>query len=331
MRVQRGGERLLAANGVQLCVETFGRPGDPAVLLIAGAACSMDWWADEFCLTLAAGSRFVVRYDLRDTGRSVSSEPGAPDYTGADLVADAAGLLDALGLASAHVVGMSAGGGLAQHLATEHPDRVATLTLLSTSPAGPVDRELPRAADRIRRVFDEPAPEPDWSDRAAVTEYIAEGERPFAGSHPFDEEGMRDLAGRVFDRTTDIAASMTNHWLLADGPTTPVSLPDIAAPTLVLHGTEDPLFPFGHAEALADAIPGARLVPLERAGHELPPRPLWSVVIPAILEHTARARSAATREPRFGQASGAFSRPGPREGAAFPTSKDKPPAGGAPC
>jgi pimeloyl-ACP methyl ester carboxylesterase len=115
-------------------VETFGDAGAPAILLISGAAASMDWWDAEFCRRLAAGGRFVIRYDHRDTGRSVGYPPGAPGYTGADLVGDAVGLIDALAGGRAHVVGLSMGGGIAQYLAIHHGDRVATLTLMSTSP-----------------------------------------------------------------------------------------------------------------------------------------------------------------------------------------------------
>src|SRR5690606_1115585 len=104
-----------------------GRPSDPTILLIAGAASAMDWWEDGFCEALASGPRHVVRYDFRDTGRSVSSAPGEPDYTGADLRDDAIGILDALGVERAHLAGISMGGALAQELAVEHPKRVATL------------------------------------------------------------------------------------------------------------------------------------------------------------------------------------------------------------
>src|SRR5689334_11992834 len=107
-----------------------------------GSGASMDWWEDELCERLAAGRRFVVRYDHRDTGRSVSYDAGDPGYAGEDLVDDVVGVLDALGIAKAHLVGMSMGGAIAQVVALDHPDGIASLTLVSTSPAGPGD-DLP--------------------------------------------------------------------------------------------------------------------------------------------------------------------------------------------
>jgi pimeloyl-ACP methyl ester carboxylesterase len=278
--------RIVRANGVDLCVETFGDPASPAILLIGGAASSMDWWEDEFCERLAAGPRFVIRYDLRDTGQSVSYEPGAPQYTGPDLVADAMGLLDTLGIGRAHVVGISMGGGIAQHLALDYPQRVASLTLMSTSPGGP---DLPSMSDQLASSFANPPPSPDWSDRAAVIDYLVEDLRPYEGSFPFDEAGARTLVARIVDRTANIEATMTNHWILDSGEGQPVRprLGEVRAPTLVLHGTEDPLVPIAHGEALAAEIPGARLVRLEGMGHQVPPRPLWDEVVAAILEHTA--------------------------------------------
>jgi pimeloyl-ACP methyl ester carboxylesterase len=288
--MSRSSPRLVSANGVDLCVQTFGEPRAPAILLIAGAESSMDWWEDEFCDLLASGPRYVVRYDLRDTGQSVTYEPGAPGYDGADLVADAVGVLDALGIPRAHIVGISMGGGIAQELALEHGDRVATLTLISTSPVGPRDPgkpSLPPMADELAARFDQSAPEPDWSDREAVIDYIVAGLGPFAGSLPVDEERQRALVARVVDRTINIASSMKNHWVMDAGEPARGRLSELSVPTLVLHGTEDPLFPYGHAEALAEEISGARLLPLEGGGHEMPPRPLWDRVVEAMLEHTA--------------------------------------------
>ena len=113
---------MIEANGVELCTERFGDPGDPPILLVMGIGGSMLWWEEGFCRMLVEGGRFVIRYDHRDTGRSVTYEPGRPGYTGADLVADAVGVLDAYGIPAAHVVGVSAGGAFAQLLALGFPN-----------------------------------------------------------------------------------------------------------------------------------------------------------------------------------------------------------------
>ena len=284
----KSSERMVEVNGVELCAQTFGSADDPPVLLVMGLSASMLHWEDEFCERLAAGSRFVIRYDHRDTGRSTAYPPGAPGYTGDDLDADAAGLIDALGVSPAHVVGFSAGGGIAQVLALDYPDRVASLTLISTSPGSGSD--LPGMSDELRAHFADPLPEPDWSDRRVVVEYLVEEERVYAArSRLFEEGKRRELAGRIFDRTTDIAASVKNHWLLAgDGQGWRERLGEIRVPTLVIHGTEDPFFQLGHAFALEREIPGARLIRVEQMGHELP-RTSWDLVVPAILRHTAQA------------------------------------------
>src|SRR3954449_13202735 len=124
-------ETMMPVNGIELCVETFGEPDDPALLLFAGGASSMDWWEDEFCRRLAAGGRFVIRYDHRDTGRSTSYPAGRPGYTDADLANDGLGVLDAFGVHRAHIVGLSMGGALAQRIAVERPHRLLSLTLMS--------------------------------------------------------------------------------------------------------------------------------------------------------------------------------------------------------
>ncbi len=290
MTVARSGERLVWVNGVELCLETFGAPADPAVLLMAGSTSSMDWWEDGLCARIAAGLRRVIRYDQRDTGRSVTYEPGSPGYTGADLVGDAVGILDALRVDAAHVVGMSMGGGLAQWLAIAHPGRVATLTLVSTSPGSGDD--LPPMSDDLRAQFDDPPPDPDWTDRDAVVEATVAAWRPYAGSRPFDEDAIRRIARRVFDRSANIESSVKNHWLIESGEGAPgrAALPEITAPTLVVHGTADPFFSLAHGEALAREIPNARLLPIEGMGHGYPPGWAWDTFVPALLAHTAGRR-----------------------------------------
>lgn len=246
----------------------------------------MDWWHDEFCERLAAAGRFVIRYDHRDTGQSVAYPPGEPEYDGRDLVEDAVGLLDALEIDRAHIVGVSMGGGIAQHLALVHSDRVASLTLVSTSPVVSSGRKLPPPSDDLRRRFAKPPAEPDWNDRAAVVDYLVDDARAYVGALPLDEEAMRTLAARIVERTRNVASSMTNHFVAAEGPPVQGRLGDIRASTLVVHGTEDPLFPFEHGQALAAEIPGARLLPLEGVGHEHPRPETWDELVPMLLEHT---------------------------------------------
>ena len=196
-------------------------------------------------------------------------------------MADAAALLAVLGLRRAHVVGQSMGGALAQLLALDHPERVASLTLVATSPAGP-DADLPPMSEEARAAFAAIA-EPDWSDRAAVIEYLTEQWRATVSrSRPFDAEGTRALCARVVDRTTNMESSMKNSYAAEGSVRWRERLGGLDVPTLVVHGTEDPLFPLGHGEALAREIPGAELLTLEAGGHELARRD-WDVVVPAIL------------------------------------------------
>ncbi len=289
-------DQMVTANGVDLCVETFGDSRSPAILLIAGAAASMDAWDPEFCRRLAAGGRFVIRYDHRDTGRSVSSPPGRPAYTGPDLVDDAVALIDAVAGGRAHVAGISMGGGIAQHIAVFHPERVATLTLMSTSPDGPGGPRngLPPMADRLQAAIADPLPEPDWTDRDAVVDYLVHGERLFAGPDSFDEAHVRDAARRTVDRTVGVESSAKNHWLIGGGDDTRPRLGDVAAPTLVIHGTDDPFFPPGHAEALVREIADAELLLLDGVGHQAPPPSTWDVVVLALLRHTDASDRAST-------------------------------------
>src|ERR671922_908529 len=203
---------MIEANGVELCTEPFGDPEDPPILLVMGIGGSMLWWEDGFCRLLAEGGRFVIRYDHRDTGRSVTYEPGRPRYTGADLVADAVAVLDAYGIAAAHVVGVSAGGAFPPLLALGFPDRGLSLVLISTSPATAGERSLPSATERFNDFL--ASAEVDWSDRGSVIEYLVAYERMLAGGvRPFDEVAWRELVRHDVERARDMAAS-ENHSVI---------------------------------------------------------------------------------------------------------------------
>ncbi|MFI6480958.1 alpha/beta fold hydrolase [Nonomuraea sp. NPDC050663] len=280
---------MFTVNGVELATETFGDPGDPAILLIHGGGHSLLNWEEQFVQRLVAGGRHVIRYDSRDAGRSTASPAGAPPHDLRDLVADTAALIGALGLERAHLVGMSQGAAIAQLVALDHADRVATLTLASSTPGGPGHPydDLPGMTPELLAALSAEAPEPDWHDRAAVVDYLVEAERPFAAPGQFDEQAVRRLAERVAARTLDIAAQVTNPFLLDAGEPWRQRLGEIKAPTLVLHGTDDPFVPVEHGRALAEEIPGARFIAMEQTGHEVFPRRHWDTVVPAILAHTS--------------------------------------------
>ena len=285
-------ERMIETDGVELCTDSFGESTDPPILLVQGIAASMLWWEDEFCRMLSDAGRFVIRYDHRDTGRSVTYEPGRPGYTGADLVADAVGVLDGYDLPAAHLVGVSAGGAFAQLVALDFPDRVLSLVLISTSPATPGDRGLPGPTDAFGAFV--ASAEVEWSDPESVIEYVVGYSRVLAGDQrPFDERARRALVRRDVERARNIAA-LQNHDAIPDGEPSDAALSSIVAPTLVIHGTADPLFPPQHAEAVAAEIAGARLLLLPGAGHGVEHAD-WDTILAAIIEHTARTGPAEDR------------------------------------
>jgi pimeloyl-ACP methyl ester carboxylesterase len=276
-------EGMIEANGVSLCTEPFGDSADTPILLIMGIGASMLWWDADFCRMLADRERFVIRYDHRDTGRSVTYTPGHPTYDGADLVADAAGVLDAYGLRAAHIVGVSAGGAFAQVLALDSAERVVSLVEISTSPATPGDRALPPPTEEFTRWV--ATAEVDWSDTESVLEYQVAYSRVLNGDQrPFDEAAARALVRQDLERANNVTA-LQNHNIISADDRSLRPLSSITVPTLVIHGTADPMFPIAHAEALAEEIPGATLVPIEGAGHGVDRRD-WATIVPAILEHT---------------------------------------------
>lgn len=277
-------ERMLHVDGVELCTEWFGEPADPPIVLVMGVGASMLWWPDAFCRLLAGCGRFVIRYDQRDTGRSTTYEHGRPGYSGGDLLRDAVAVLDGYRLVAAHMVGVSAGGALVQLLALDLPSRVRSLVLISTSPATPGDRSLPPPTAAFGR-FARSATV-DWSDLDSVIDYLVAYARVLAGDERrFEEAEVRDLVRRDAERARDFAA-LQNHDLLEDEDRPRGPLSSIQAPTLVIHGTADPMFPLAHGQALASEIPGARLLRLEGAGHGVE-RADWEIISEAIAAHTA--------------------------------------------
>jgi pimeloyl-ACP methyl ester carboxylesterase len=280
---------------ITLCYETFGADSEPPLLLIMGLGTQMIAWPDEFCELLAGEGFHVVRFDNRDCGRSTHVEGRPPtvtqllrrrvepvQYTLSDMAQDAAGLLQKLGLAPAHVVGASMGGMIAQTLAAERPELVRSLVSIMSStgsrrsgqPAFSIYRHLLARAPRDRDAFID----------YLVTVSAAIGSRGL----PRDLDRVSDLAGRTFDRGVDPAGTGRQlAAILALGNRT-AQLGSIASPTLVIHGSDDRMVNTSGGRATAQAIPGASLAIIEGMGHDLP-EAAWPQLIEAISAHARAA------------------------------------------
>lgn len=293
-----GMETLLPVGDVELCVDTVGSPTDTALLLIGTTIAA---WDHELVERLTG--RFVIRYDLRDAGRSTTVDPDSPGYTLRDLVTDAVGVLDGLGIARAQVAGLGTSAFIAQLLALDRPSRVASLVLIGARPVapGPVDDDLPEHSPAIMAHFGS-APPVDWTDRTSILDGAVATARVFSGSPQFDAAEARAHAAGVLDRSGPHPASARNGLMntmfskLDCTPRWRERLTEITAPTLVVHGAADPFFPVGNAEALAEEIPGATLRVLDGVGAELPRR-AHAEVATAVLTHTAPQPGAQGSEP----------------------------------
>ena len=260
------------ANQVALGIESFGDDDAPLVLLAGGT--TMLSWPDALCERLAAGGRRVVRYDLRDSGESMTTDPEAPAYTLRGLAADAAALADALGGGPAHLAGIGVGGMVAQVAVLDHPGAFSALTLAGTRAVapGPPDDDLPdHDQATMSQLFARPMP--DWTDREAVAEFAAASAEVLGD----DPVAARAIAVRIWDRTPGTAppVQMANQMGMVFSrldckPRWRERLPEIEVPTLVVHGRRDRFFPVGNGEAIAREIPGARLLVLKEAATAIP-------------------------------------------------------------
>lgn len=289
----------VAANGIEIAYETFGDRANPPIVLVMGLGTQMVAWPDRFCEDLAAAGYFVVRFDNRDVGQSTHLHDETPPtlrdlvlrrrhapYTIDDMADDVAGLLDALALDKVHLVGASMGGFIAQTVAIRHPGRLRSLTLIMTSTGSPrVGYPDPKVFARLlrRRV----AADRDEAVSAAVETFRLIGSRGYA----FDEEYLRDLAGRSYDRGYDREGYLRQLWAITAQPNRSRELSNIRVPTLVVHGLHDPLVSVTGGLALARRIPGAKFVGYAGMGHDLP-KALWPDLVTEIVTLTRRAQEA---------------------------------------
>jgi pimeloyl-ACP methyl ester carboxylesterase len=281
---------------VDIAYETFGSEDDVPVLLIMGLASQMLAWPDEFCQDLASRGHFVIRYDNRDIGLSThfhqagspslpaifAGDASAATYTLSDMARDGAGLLEHLGLESAHVVGASMGGMIAQTLAIEHPQRVRSLTSIMSTTG---DRAVGAATQEALGVLmAPPAKNREEAQERAVATFRVIGSPGFR----LDEDALRERAGMAFDRSYDPAGVARQLAAIVTTADRTERLRGLGVPTLVIHGAQDPLVNVSGGRATAAAIPGAELTIIEGMGHDLP-RELWGRIVDAISNLTARA------------------------------------------
>ncbi|HHX2099396.1 TPA: alpha/beta fold hydrolase [Pseudomonas aeruginosa] len=276
---------IAKANGIELAWDSFGHADAETILLISGLGTQMIRWSEPFCNGLAARGYRVIRFDNRDAGRSTHfSASLAPDfgalatalmagrrpdvpYTLYDMAADAIGLLDALGIAKAHVVGRSMGGMIAQVLASNHADRVLSLTSIMSSTGNPV---LPQAAPDVMAMMMRPAPDPVIDPEGFLAVRLAFARRIAGTGYLFDEEAHRAILLDEVRRSYDPGGTARQIAAMAVAGDRRARLANITVPTLVIHGKDDPLIPPACGQDTARSIPNAVYLPIEGMGHDLP-------------------------------------------------------------
>lgn len=296
--------QIAHANGLDLCYEIFGPPDAGPMILIMGLGAQMIQWDDDFCRQLAARGFRVIQFDNRDIGKSSKLSGGkrltafellrqrflhipvAATYKLSDMAQDTIGLMDALGIASAHIVGASMGGMIAQEIAISYPERVRSLTSIMSTTGNPRLPPPTRAATALLM-----APPPKTRE-----EFVARFARTWkvlrVGHFPEDEALDRERAERTYERGLNPAgAARQLRAILASG-SRKTRLASVKAPTLVIHGTVDPLVhPYGGKDTAA-SIAGAKLVMIDGMGHALP-LPMWPQIIDAIGMHAHAAAAQA--------------------------------------
>jgi pimeloyl-ACP methyl ester carboxylesterase len=284
----------VSVNGIQIEYETFGEPNSPPLLLIIGLGSQLIFWDDELCKQLTQRDHYVIRFDNREVGLSSKlEEAGIPDiealmrgeaidspYTIEDMADDAVGLLDALGIEKAHICGMSMGGMIAQAVVINHPRRVLSLISVCSTTGNP---ELPPPTEEAMGILLTPPPE----EREANVEHNIKVFRTITGpGFSFDEEWHRKLTAQAYDRAfypPGLARQFVAIWTQKNRKP---ALASVSVPTLVIHGTDDPLVPVGCGKDTADAVPEAKLKIIEGMGHDLPHSGAWPQIIDAIVDHT---------------------------------------------
>jgi pimeloyl-ACP methyl ester carboxylesterase len=291
----------VAANGIQIEYETFGSPSGRPLLLVIGIGLQMILWDDDLCKDLAKRGHYVIRFDNRDVGLSTKfddagvpnlgeifgklmrGEEVKPPYTIDDMADDAVGLLDAIGIQKAHICGMSMGGMIAQSIAIRHPSHTLSLISIYSTTGNP---ELPKAKPEVMSLYSTPSP----NEREAYIEYRLNIVKNIAGPgfRP-DEIWTRKITADSYDRCFYPQGLIRQFVAIQMQPNRVPALASVKVPTLVVHGTDDPLISVEGGKDTAKAIPGAQLMLIEGMGHDLPHGGPWPQIVEAIAAHTRMA------------------------------------------
>jgi pimeloyl-ACP methyl ester carboxylesterase len=289
-------EHIAKVGDLEICYETFGDPGDPALLLVMGLGTQMIGWPDAFCAALAERGFFVIRYDNRDVGRSTHLRDRRPPtlrqllvrdrsaaaYSLADMAADGIGLLDALGIRRAHVAGASMGGMIAQTMAARFPDRVLSLASIMSNTG---HRWKGTPGLRVYPIFmRRPADNREGVIESTVSTFRLIGSPGF----PFEEDELRRVAQLSYDRGYNPAGTARQLAAILAAGDRVAELRRITAPTVVIHGTRDRMVRPSGGRETARAIPGAQLLEIDGMGHDLPVA-AWGRIIDAVVANTRRA------------------------------------------
>ncbi|WP_433600183.1 alpha/beta fold hydrolase [Nocardia sp. CA-135953] len=284
--------RRHARNGnVSLAYEVFGPDTGEPLLLIMGVGAQMLLWHDDFCRELVRRGFRVARMDNRDAGLSTHlthlGEPSpftmivrpkvAARYSLGDMARDAIAVLDDLGWRSANVVGGSLGGMIAQTMAIEHPERLRSLTSIMSSPSARIGRATVRTNVKVAALLRKPVNSAQESGQQLVDLYNLIGTP--SDKYPRDDKWLAEIGAMSFERAYDPAGKLRQQAAMLAAPDRTAALAAVRLPTLVLHGTADPMIRPAGGRATAEAIPGAKLAMLEGIGHGAFPRDIWHVMI----------------------------------------------------
>jgi pimeloyl-ACP methyl ester carboxylesterase len=291
----------VVANGIQIEYETFGEPSSPALLLVAGIGGQMMGWDEELCKQWAQKGLYVIRFDNRDVGLTTKmEEAGVPDldavikavkngekanvpYTMGDMADDAVGLLDALKINKAHICGISMGGIITQTISFKHPSRVLSMTQIYSTSSNP---DLPQTKPEVMELLLTTPP----PGREGYIEYQMKLYKTIHGpGFPFDEAWHRRLASHSYDRAYYPQGKARQFAAITAQGNRKALLTSITAPTLVIHGTDDPLVLVAAGIDSAEAIPGAELMIIEGMGHDMPHDGAWPRIVEAVTAHVRKA------------------------------------------